>query len=240
MIFHIGERCAGSGYARDIHRSVHVALADARAGFRGVLGHIAHTVQAVFAICRAVNGDQSVKALFRRHLVVAVRAVEDVVEAAVRLAEGEKIFCQGVAVFDETAVVQRNPQLTERDHDLRDRFDVGCSPRRKASLAVLHIGQVGHRLVRCGFDRFLVLIFCKRLQCHCGNVHIGIASAGQTPTAVLHLILDDLIDVKLARGLRFCRGVFRNVVVPGVKGNERPDGAVQALPDGLFKIAQRH
>ena len=128
MIFHIGERCAGSGHAGNIHRSVHIALVDACAGFRGVLGHIAHTVQAVFAICHAVNGDQSVKALFRRHLVVAVRTVENVVEAAVRLPEREKIFRQSMTVFHKAAVSKVNSKLTERDHDLRNGLYVGRSP----------------------------------------------------------------------------------------------------------------
>ena len=239
MILDVRERCAGSGYAGNIHRSIRFVFVDACAGFRGVLGHIAHTVQAVFAICRAVNGDQSVKALFGGHLVVAVRAVEDVVEAAVRLAEGEKIFCQVVAAFHETAVIQRNPQLAEGDYDLRDGFDVGRAPRCVAALAVLRFGKVGQSLVCRGFDRFLILIFCKRLQCHCGNVHVGIAGAGETPAAVLHLILDDLIDVKLARGLRLCGRIFGNLVIAGIQRDQCPNGAVQTLPDGLFKIAQR-
>ena len=33
VIFHIGERCAGSGHTGDTHRSVYIALADARGGF---------------------------------------------------------------------------------------------------------------------------------------------------------------------------------------------------------------
>ena len=239
MILDVRERCAGSGYAGNIHRSVHIALVDACAGLCGILGHIAHTVQAVFAICRAVNGDQSVKALFSRHLVVAVRTVEYVVEAAVRLAEGEKIFCQGVAVFDETAVIQRNPQLAEGDDDLRSGFDVRRAPGGVAALAVLGFGKPGKGLVGGGLDGFLVLIFGKGLQGHGGHVGVGIAGAGEVPAAVSKLVIQDLVDVELARGLGFGGGVFRDVVAAGIEGDERPDGAVEALPDRFFEIAQR-
>ena len=161
------------------------------------------------------------------------------VEAAVRLAEGEKIFCQVVAAFHETAVIQRNPKLAERDHDLRNGLYVGRAPRCVAALAVLRFGKVGQSLVCRGLDGLLVLIFCKRLQCHCGNVHVGIAGAGETPAAVLHLILDDLIDVKLARGLRLCGRIFGNLVIAGIQRDQCPNGAVHALPDRFFKIAQR-
>ena len=141
MILDVRERCAGSGHAGNIHRSVHIALVDACAGFRGVLGHVAHAVQAVFAICRAVNGDQSVKALFRRHLVIAVRTVKDVIEAAVRLPEGQEVFCQRVAVFHKAGIVKADAQLTERDDDLCDGFHVRRAPRRIAALAVLIFGK---------------------------------------------------------------------------------------------------
>ena len=217
MVFDVRERCAGGGHTGDLDGGVGIALADVRGGFRGVLGHVTHAVEGVFAVFGAVDGDEGIESLFTRHLIVAVRAVEDVVEAAVRLAEGEKIFCQVVAAFHETAVIQRNPQLAEGDYDLRDGFDVRRSPGGEAALAVLRFGKVGQRLVSRGFDRFLILIFCKRLQCHCGNVHVGIAGAGETPAAVLHLILDDLIDVKLARGLRLCGRIFGNLVIAGIQ-----------------------
>lgn len=208
MVLDVRERCVGGGHAGDLDGGVGIALVDVRGGLRCALGHVTHAVEGGFAVFCAVDGDEGVEALFGGHLVVAVRAVEDVVEAAVRLAEGEKIFCQGVAAFHETAVIQRNPQLTERDHDLCNGLYVGRAPRCVAALAVLHFGKVGQSLVCRGFDRFLILIFCKCLQCHCGNVHVGIAGAGETPAAVLHLILDDLIDVKLARGLCLCGGFF--------------------------------
>ena len=173
-------------------------------------------------------------------MIVAVRTVEDVIEAAVRLPEREKIFRQRVTAFHKAAVVQRNPQLTERDHDLRDGFDVGRAPRCVAALAVLRFGKVGQSLVCRGFDRFLILIFCKCLQCHCGNVHVGISGAGQTPAAVFHLAIQNFIDVELPGCLRFCGGIFGNLVIAGIQRDQCPNGAVQTLPDGLFKIAQRH
>ena len=190
-------------------------------------------------VCCAVNSNEGIEPLFRGHLIVAVRTVEDVIEAAVRLPEREKIFRQRVAAFHKAAVVQRNPQLTERNHDLRDRLYVGRAPRCKAALAVLRFGKVGQCLVCRGLDGLLVLIFCKCLKRHCGNIHIGIAGAGETPAAVLHLVLDDLIDVKLARGLRLCGGIFGNIVIAGIQRDQCPDWAVQTLPDGLFKIAKR-
>ena len=217
MVFDVRERCAGGGHAGDLDGGVGIALADVRGGFRGVLGHIAHTVQAVFAICRAVNGDQSVKALFTRHLIVAVRAVEDVVEAAVRLAEGEKIFCQGVAAFHKTAVIQRNPQLAEGDDDLRSGFDVRRAPGGVAALAVLGFGEPGEGLVGGGLDGFLVLIFGEGLQGHGGHVGVGIAGAGEVPAAVSKLVIQDLVDVELARGLCLCGRIFGNLVIAGIQ-----------------------
>ena len=239
MIFHIGERCAGSGHAGNADGRIGAAFFNGGAGLCGSLCDIAHAVQAVLAVFRPVDGNEGIEALLGGHLVIAVRTVENVVEAAVRLPDREKIFRQGMTVFHKAAVSKVNSKLTERDHDLRNGLYVGRSPRCKAALAVLHFGKVGQSLVRCGFDRFLILIFCKRLQCHCGNVHVGIAGAGETPAAVLHLILDDLIDVKLARGLCLCGGVLRNVVIAGIQRDQCPNGAVQPLPDGLFKIAQR-
>ena len=161
------------------------------------------------------------------------------VEAAVRLAEGEKIFCQGVAAFHEMAVIQRNPQLTEGDHDLRDRFDVRRAPGGVAALAVLGFGKVGQCLVCRGLDGLLVLIFGEGLQGHCRHVGVGIAGAGEVPAAVSKLVIQDLVDVELACGLGFGGGVFRDVVAAGIEGDERPDGAVETLPDRFFKIAQR-
>ena len=128
MIFHIGERCAGSGHAGNIHRSVHVALADARAGFRGVLGHVAHAVQAVLAVFRPVDGNEGIEALLGGHLVIAVRTVKDVIEAAVRLPEGQEVFCQRVAVFHKAGIVKADSQLAQGNDDLRDGFYVRCSP----------------------------------------------------------------------------------------------------------------
>ena len=239
MIFHIGERCAGSGYAGYVHRSVRVAFVDACAGLCGILGHIAHTVQAVFSVFRAVNGDQSVKALFRRHLVVAVRTVKDMIKATVRLTEREKIFRQSVTAFHKTAVIQRNPQLTECDNDLCDGFYIRGAPRGIATLAVLHFRKVGQCFICCGFYCFLVLIFCQRLQCHRCHVRIRITNAREIPTAIRHLIVQDFINIELARGLRLCGSVFRNIVIARIQGDKRPDRTVQALPDCFFKIAQR-
>ena len=145
-----------------------------------------------------------------------------------------------MTVFHKAAVSKVNSKLTECDHDLRNGLYVGRAPRCVAALAVLHFGKVGQSLVCRGLDGLLVLIFCKRLQCHCGNVHVGIAGAGETPAAVLHLILDDLVDIELARGLRLCGGVLRNVVIAGIQRDQCPNGAVHALPDRFFKIAQRH
>ena len=121
----------GGGHTGTFDGGVGIALADVRGGFRGVLGHVTHAVEGVFAVCRRGRWRRGHRALFTRHLIVAVRGVEDVVEAAVGLAEGEKIFCQVVAAFHETAVVQRNPQLAEGDYDLRDGFDVRRAPRRR-------------------------------------------------------------------------------------------------------------
>ena len=240
MILDVRERCAGGGHAGDLDGGVGIALVDVRGGLRGVFGHVTHAVEGGFAVFGAVNGDQSVKALFRRHLVVAVRTVENVVEAAVRLPEREKIIRQGMTVFHKAAVSKVNSKLAERNNNLRDRFDVRRSPRRIAAFAVLHIGEIIQCLVCCALDRFLVLIFCQRLQCHCGNIHIRIACVSQRPSTVFFLILDDLIDVELARGLCLCGRIFGNIVIAGIQRDQCPNGAVQALPDGLVEVAQRH
>ena len=150
-------------------------------------------------------------------MIIAIRTIEDMIEPAIGLSEREKIFRQRVTAFHKTAVVQRNPQFTERDNDLCDGFDIGRSPRRKAALAVLHIGQISQCLICRGFDRFLVLIFCQCLKRHSGNIHVGIRRVGQRPTAVFILILDDLINVELPRGLCLCGGIFRNLIIPGIQ-----------------------
>ena len=239
MVLDVRERCAGGGHAGDLDGGVGIALADVRGGFRGVLGHVTHAVEGVFAVFGAVDGDEGVEALFGRHLVVAVRTVENVVEAAVRLPEREKIIRQRVAAFHKAAVIQRNPQLTERDDDLRSGFDVRRAPGGVAALAVLGFGKPGKGLVGGGLDGFLVLIFGEGLQGHGGHVGVGIAGAGEVPAAVSKLVIQDLVDVELACGLGFGRGVFRDVVAAGIEGDERPDGAVEALPDRFFEIAQR-
>ena len=161
------------------------------------------------------------------------------VEAAVRLPEREKIIRQRVAAFHKAAVIQRNPQLTERDDDLRSGFDVRRAPGGVAALAVLGFGKPGKGLVGGGLDGFLVLIFGEGLQGHGGHVGVRIAGAGEVPAAVSKLVIQDLVDVELARGLGFGGGVFRDVVAAGIEGDERPDGAVEALPDRFFEIAQR-
>ena len=162
------------------------------------------------------------------------------VEAAVRLPEREKIIRQGMTVFHKAAVSKINSKLTERDHDLRNGLYVGRAPRCVAALAVLRFGKVGQSLVCRGFDRFLILIFCKCLQCHCGNVHVGISGAGQTPAAVFHLAIQNFIDVELPGCLRFCGRIFGNIVIAGIQRDQCPNGAVQTLPDGLVEVAQRH
>ena len=145
-----------------------------------------------------------------------------------------------MTVFHKAAVSNVNSKLAERDHDLRNGLYVGRAPRCVAALAVLRFGKVGQSLVCRGFDRFLILIFCKCLQCHCGNVHVGIAGAGETPATVFHLIIQDFIDIKLPGCLRFGAGILRNFVIPGIERDERPDGAVHALPDGFFKVSEGH
>ena len=144
-----------------------------------------------------------------------------------------------MAAFHKAAVIQRNPQLTERDDDLRSGFDVRRAPGGVAALAVLGFGKPGKGLVGGGLDGFLVLIFGEGLQGHGGHVGVRIAGAGEVPAAVSKLVIQDLVDVELARGLGFGGGVFRDVVAAGIEGDERPDGAVEALPDRFFEIAQR-
>ena len=239
MVFHVRECRAGRGHVGDIDRRICFALIDVGVGLGVVFYHVAHAVQAVFAVFRAVDGDEGIEALFCGHLIVAVRTVHDVIEAAVGLTEREKVFYKTVTVLYEAAVIQVHAQLAECDHDLRDGLDVRRSPRRKAALAVLHVGEISQCLVRCGFDRLLILIFCQRLQCHCSNIYIGIAGAGQAPAAVLHLVIQDFIDVELPGRLCLCGGIFGNLIITGIQRNERPDGTVQTLPDGFVKIAQR-
>ena len=72
--------CHRGGHAGDLDGGVGIALADVRGGFRGVLGHVTHAVEGGFAVFGAVDGDEGVEALFTRHVIVAVRAVEDVVD----------------------------------------------------------------------------------------------------------------------------------------------------------------
>ena len=63
------------------------------------------------------------------------------VEAAVCLPEGQEVFCQRVTVFYKAAVIEVHSQLAQGNDDLRDRFNIGCTPRSIAALAVLIFGK---------------------------------------------------------------------------------------------------
>ena len=128
MIFHVGEGRTGRGHGGNFDGCICLALLDLAGGLLRALGRVAHAVEAVFPVFCAIDGDKGVEALLCRHLVVAVRAVQNVRKAAVRLPEGKKRLRQGVPVLDKAAVVQRNAQLTQGHNDLRDGFRVRRSP----------------------------------------------------------------------------------------------------------------
>ena len=47
-----------------------------------------------------------------------------------------------------------------------------------------------------------------------------------------------MVEIHLAGGLGLRRGVFRHGVVPGIQGDQSPNGTVDSLPDGLVVVAQ--
>ena len=121
-----------------------------------------------------------------------------------------------MTILHKAGIVKADAKLAERNNDLRNRFYVGRSPRGESSLIILHFGEVGQSFVRRALDRFLVLIFCQCLQCHSANIYVRVTGAGQAPAAVFLLAVQNFIDVKLPRGLRFCGGILRNTVIARV------------------------
>ena len=128
VVFDVRERCARGRDSGNADGRIGAAFFNGGAGLCGSLCDIAHAVQAVLAVFRPVDGNEGIEALLGGHLVIAVRTVKDVIEAAVRLPEGQEVFCQRVAVFHKAGIVKADSQLAQGNNDLRDGFYVHCSP----------------------------------------------------------------------------------------------------------------
>lgn len=82
------------------------------------LAGVAHAVQAVPVLPRALDGNERIEALLGRHLVGA-GTVLGVQETRALLIIGHQVVQHGVSVFNKAAVLQWDIQLTQRDNDTR-------------------------------------------------------------------------------------------------------------------------
>ena len=162
------------------------------------------------------------------------------------LIEGHEVVQHGVPALHKPGIVQGDAQLAQGHDHLHNALRVGGTPGGEAAVRALLFRHTGQRLF-CGFGHGrLVLILCQGLQRHAGDVRIGYAvpgagglcSAEQAPAAVRELALQNAVDIHLPGGLRLSLRIYRHGIIPGIQGNERPDGAVEPLPDGLVVVPQ--
>ena len=207
---------------------------------------IAHPVEAVSAVLKPLGGNKAIERLLRCHLIGAgaVCRVQEPVSGQIK---GHQIVQERVSVFDKTGVVQRNSQLAQSYDNLDTALGILSPPRGKTAFAVLLLGHARQRFLRRPCHCWLILILGQRLQRHPCDVRVGYAVSGgcrrgsseKAPPSVRQLALQYAVYVHLPGRLCLCPWVFRHGVISGVERNQRPDGAVKALPDGLVIVAQR-
>ena len=184
------------------------------AGLRGVRHflHICHREKRRLAAC--LPGGRRKRAE-RLHGRVRVEAVV-VAEAAVGELIGQELIENALAVFHKAAVVHRDPQRAEREHDLRAGLGAIIAPGGIAAVVILKRREPVYAEGNCIFDRGALLIGCERLQNH--RRHIGVRFLrADGPAAVRELPTEHEINIHRARGLRFTFLYGRNFVVSAVE-----------------------
>ena len=130
--------------------------------------HICHREKRRLAAC--LPGGRRKRAE-RLHGCVRVEAVV-VAEAAVGELIGQELIENALAVFHKAAVVHRDSQRAEREHDLRAGLGRRVAPRAVATVVILKRGQPGHAEGDRILNRGALLIGRERLQNH--RRHIGV------------------------------------------------------------------
>ena len=235
----VREGRAGGRHRRGLH--VRVLPRQARSGGgRDPDRGVAHAVEAVLPPEGPLCGHQGVQALLRGHLAGA-GAAAGVEEAAVGLLIAQQPVQGGMAVLHKPGIVQGDAQLAQGHQHLGRALRVGRPAAGPAAVIVLDIAEPGQRPLRRVPHRRLVLIFRQGLEGHAGDVGVGVRAAapmGQVPAAAVQLTGQDLLHVHLPGGPGLGVGIHRHFIVSGVQGQQRPDGAVDALPGGLVEVPQ--
>ena len=167
-------------------------------------------------------------------------------ESSFTVTELQEIVQYRVAVFHKAPIVQGDAQLAQRHQDLRGALGAGHTLALKAAIGVLPPAHAGEGFLRCLGHGALILIPGKGLQGHAGDVRVGGIIAGglqlraavQAPAPVRELTRQDPVHIHLPGGLGLGLGIFRDLISAAVQSDERPDGAVEALPDGPFIVPQ--
>ena len=184
------------------------------AGLRGVRHflHICHREKRGFTACLP---DCRRKRAERLHGRVRVEAVV-VAEAAVRELIGQELIENALAVFHKAAVVHRDPQRAEREHDLRAGLGAFIAPGGIAAVVILKSREPVYAEGNCIFDRGALLIGCERLQNHRRYVGVRFLRA-DGPAAVRELPTEHEINIHRPRGLRFTFLYGRNFIISAVE-----------------------
>ena len=147
-----------------------------------------------------------------------------------------------MAIFYKAGIIQINAQGAQAHDNLYHAFGAAGIMAGIAAVALLGCAQVIQRPVNSRLDLGLGLIAGQSLEGHAGDVGValtGTALVGQVPATVVKLPGKDLVHIHLPCGLGLGVLVPGHIIISCVQRDQRPNRAVDALPNGLVKVSQR-
>ena len=145
----------------------------------------------------------------------------------------QSIHCRDT-VFNKTGVGFRvDTQRSQTGNHLRQRFTGSTFHTGKGAILVLNTTEPGKCLVHCFLNITIgVVVGSQRLQCHAGHIRIT-NCASQCPTAAKKLCIQNF------RNKFFTSHITgRDLIVMGIKCDQRPNGTVDTLVADIVHIIQ--